>query len=229
MNDLAHRPARGFTLLELLVVITVIGLLIALGSSAIRNVGGMDVTSGVARSEAFLHEARAVAVGSGDPSRLLIDIDDPGSENYLRRLVIIARERGGDGVDGEERWRLVGAALFLPRGVYFSRQFSRKNHSAGSGEIEEMTLTGQGQTFDGRYLYYEFNGEGICVTGRDGDGGYSGVSFVLGGGMRDLGGQPRTTGKGRRNFGGFVIWRNGSTSLFRDPQQVIGSESPQEF
>jgi hypothetical protein len=28
------------------------------------------------------------------------------------------------------------------------------------------------------------------------------------------------TASGKRDFGGFVIWRNGRTSMFRNPEQI---------
>ncbi len=32
--------------------------------------------------------------------------------------------------------------------------------------------------------------------------------------------RPKVTNAGKRDFGGFVVWRNGSTSLFRSPDQI---------
>jgi len=84
--------------------------------------------------------------------------------------------------------------------------------------------------YQGRYIYYEFNAEGICTTGLDTSGDYSAPSFVIGNGARPKGQTaPRTTSDGRRDFGGFVIWRNGATSIFRNPTQIIGADSPKTF
>lgn len=48
-----------------------------------------------------------------------------------------------------------------------------------------------------------------------------GASFVVGTGARGLSDKnPRVTGGAKRDFGGFVIWRNGRTSLFRSPDQM---------
>ena len=71
--------------------------------------------------------------------------------------------------------------------------------------------------FKGSYYIYEINSEGICKT--------PGASFVIGAGSRVLSksatvSAPRVTSAGVRDFGGFVIWRNGSTSVFRSPEQI---------
>jgi hypothetical protein len=66
--------------------------------------------------------------------------------------------------------------------------------------------------YAGDYLYYEFNEEGICTT--------PGASFVIGAGARPVGQAPRVTGSAKRDFGGFVVWRNGRTSTFRGPDHL---------
>jgi hypothetical protein len=69
--------------------------------------------------------------------------------------------------------------------------------------------------FAGSYYYYEFNAEGICTT--------PGASFVVGAGARPVNkpeDKPRVTSSAARDFGGFVVWRNGSTSMFRSPDQM---------
>ena len=229
MNSQSHPSRNGFTLVELLVVMTIISILLALGAAGIRNVGTGGVSTAVAQAEAFFNEARAVAVGSGRPSRVLIDIDDADSDTYLRRLVIAAQATDQDGLPIPGQWELSGGVLLLPSSVYFSQQFSRKDHQGGTGSIDQMQLTGVSQNFLGTYGYYEFNSEGICSSGVAADGSYTAPGFVLGRGVRDPGGEPRTTGDGRRDFGGFVIWRNGSTSVFRDPGQILGNTDPTEF
>jgi hypothetical protein len=75
-----------------------------------------------------------------------------------------------------------------------------------------MTLTTGKTLVDGKYLVYEFNSEGICLT--------PGASFIIGTGVRPDGQEPRATGEGKRDFAGFVVWRNGRTSLFRGPDEI---------
>lgn len=194
-----------------------------------RGTGGAGVSTAVAQTEAIFDEAKAVAVGKATRSRVLVDIDDADSEEYLRRVVVAFESLDENGEPLEGDWELAGRGLTLPDSVYFSREFSHKNHDAGSGDLDEMELTGVSGLYDGRYLYYEFNSEGICTTGLGTDGSYSAPGFVIGSGRRNPGEQPRTTSDARRDFAGFVIWRNGATSVFRDPQQILGSSDPTQF
>lgn len=229
MNPTPHPSRSGFTLIELLVVMTIISVLLVIGTNAIRSIGSGGTSTGVAQAEALFSEARAIAMGGNRPARVLIDMIDDESESYLRRLVIAVQSVDEDGLPIPGQWELAGGVLQMPSSVYFSRQFSRKDHLAGSGSIDQMDLTGVSDTFAGTYAYYEFNGEGICSSGVGADGSYTAPSFVLGRGVRDPGGEPRTTSDGRRDFGGFVIWRNGSTSVFRDPSQILGASDPTTF
>jgi hypothetical protein len=73
------------------------------------------------------------------------------------------------------------------------------------------------KAYEGEYYIYEFNAQGIVKT--------PGASFILGSGARNAAKPstsepPRVTSAGKRDFGGFVIWRNGRTSVFRSPDQM---------
>lgn len=223
----------GFTLVELLVVILIISVLLTIGTVALKGAGGKGVTTATATTEALFDEARSIAIGKGASSRLLIDADDPSSPNYLRRLVIVSELLDDEGKSSEpKQWEIAGRGYTMPDRVYFSKEYSRRDHEGGTGEIETFSLSGSGVSaaYEGTYYFYEFNSEGICTTGLANDD-YTGPSFVVGAGVRKPGDEaPRTTGDAKRDFGGFVIWRNGSTSVFRDPQQILAGESnPQSF
>jgi len=213
MTSPKKRLLGGFSLIELLVVILIISLLLTLGAVGLRGItGGNGVGAAVATSEAVFDEARAIAVGKGTKSRVLVDVNDPqDNANYLRRIVVAFQTLDEQGEPTDE-WELASRALNLPEKTFFSRTFSKKNHESESGELDEMTLSINKRAFDGRYLYYEFNSEGICAT--------PGASFVVGSGVRPTGEDPRVTGDGKRDFAGFVVWRNGRTSLFRGPEQI---------
>jgi prepilin-type N-terminal cleavage/methylation domain-containing protein len=227
----AHSQA-GFTLVELLVVILIMTVLLTIGASGFRNAGGKGVSTALPSTEAIFDEARSIAVGKGTKSRVLIDVDDVQSEsNYLRRMVVVYEETDDEGNPIEGEWALAGKAYVFPPKTYFSKEFSKKNHKSGAGQLDEESFNFDGSLYDGKYLYYEFNAEGICVTGLSPSGeDYNAPSFVIGNGARGKGqAEPRTTNEGRRDFGGFVIWRNGATSVFRDPSQIIGNSSPKSF
>lgn len=227
MNSAARSSRGGFTLLELLVVIGIIGLMLAIAAGISRNMSGNRVSSASAQAEALFDEARAIAVGGGRFSRVLIDVNDANSETYLRRIAIVAQILDKNGLPMPDQWEMTGSVLTLPTFVYVSKAFSRKDFFGGTNALDEMRLTGG--AYEGTYAYYEFNSEGICSSGVANDGSYTAPAFVLGRGVRDPGAEPRTMADGRREFSGFVIWRNGSTSVFRDPGQIMGENTPGKF
>ena len=219
----SRRPILGFTLVEMLVVIAIMSILMTAGAIGLGGMGGKGVTSGVASAESIFDEARATAIGKSTTTRVLIalDLTNAPAEN-LRKVVIVTAEL--DPATGLQKtplnWVLSSRGVTLPDQTFFSKTYSMLNHSSktGFGLPSEMTLgTSYKSAFVGKYLFYEFNSEGICTT--------PGASFVLGAGSRGLSAlalkeQPRTTSAGKRDFGGFVIWRNGRTSIFRGPAQI---------
>ena len=216
--DLLKSPRRprssGFSLIELLAVIAIMSILMTIAAIGVGGVlGGKGVTSGVASAESIFDEARATAVSKRTRARVLVDITDPKNrETYLRRLLVAYEELDDQGNPEQDNWVIAGRAVMLPEQTYFSRTFSKKDQN-GAGELEQMTLSNVNRSFQGEYLFYEFNGEGICAT--------PGASFIIGTGARDIGGQkPQVTASTQRDFGGFVVWRNGRTSIFRSPEQM---------
>jgi len=213
MHYRSTRSARGFSLIELLVVILIISVLLTLGAVGLKGIGGKGVTSGVATAEAVFDEARAIAVGKGTRSRVMIDVDDPQStENYKRRMIVVYEELDAQGEPIKDKWVMSSRAVTLPEGTFYSETFSKKDHTNGGSAMEEESLTTNKQAYDGKYIAYEFNSEGICAT--------PGASFILGSGARAQGQQPTITGGGKRDFAGFIVWRNGRTSLFRGPDEI---------
>jgi prepilin-type N-terminal cleavage/methylation domain-containing protein len=207
------RPAKGFSLIELLVVILIISILLTLGAVGLKGLGGKGVTSGVATAEAVFDEARAIAVGKGTKARVLVDVDDPqDNENYKRRMIVVYEELDDQGEPVKDKWVMSSRAVMLPEGTFFSETFSKKNHEQGGDGVEDFALSTNKQAYDGKYLFYEFNSEGISST--------PGTSFIIGSGTRPQGDQPRVTGQGKRDFAGFIVWRNGRTSLFRGPDEI---------
>ena len=213
--------ASGFTLVEMLVVIVIMSILMTAGAIGLSGMGGKGVSSGVASEEALVDEAGTIAIGQRTRARLLIAKDLTNvPEANLRRVVVAREALLPDGTVDLNNWELVSRPLTLPDQVYFSQQFSRKDHQSGTGDPDVMTLPGKASSV-GDYYYYEFNAEGICTT--------PGASLVLGSGTRPLNAQrderPRVTASGKRDFGGFVVWRNGRTSGFRSPEQISSTIS----
>ena len=211
-----RRHAPAFTLVELLVVIAIMSILMTAGAIGLGGIGGKGVTSGVASAEALFDEARSLALGKRTRARVLVakDLKNSPADN-LRRIVIASPKLDKDGSEiSPTEWVLSSRGAVLPDQTYFSQEFSKKNQTNFDGTLEEMNYTGKA-AYEGEYFYYEFNGEGICAT--------PGAGFVIGTGSRGVNkptDKPRVTSAGKSDFGGFVVWRNGSTSTFRSPEQI---------
>ena len=116
-------------------------------------------------------------------------------------------------------WVLSSRGTLLPDQVYYSQEFSKKSLTGG-GKLDEITdgkIKDAKDAYKGSYYIYQFNDQGICKT--------PGASFIIGNGTRNTGKSaldqpPRVTADGKRDFGGFVIWRSGRTSLFRSTDQM---------
>ena len=214
----SRRHASAFTLVELLVVIAIMSILMAAGAIGLGGLGGKGVTSGVATAESLFDEARSIAVGQRTRARVLVakDLKNNPADN-LRRIVVAAAELDPDtGLEkSPESWVVASRGVVLPDQTFFSQDYSKKDQANSTGVLEEMTLSGAKAAYEGDYFYYEFNSEGICTT--------PGAGFVIGNGSRGVtktADKPRVNSSGKSDFGGFVVWRNGRTSVFRSPAQI---------
>lgn len=214
--------AAGFTLVEMLVVITIITVMLTVGALGLKNLSkASGVSAGLPVAEAVFAEARAVAIGKGGSTRILINADVNDHERYLRYMLVVYYYDDGS---GRGKWIANSRGSFLPEGVYFSQEFSRENHEVSGAGIDKIPAadediyggvdqTSANTNLSGPYFYYEFNGEGNVST--------PGASFVIGVGSKPKGADnPKVSGGNVKNFGGLIIWRKGTTSVFRHPDQM---------
>jgi prepilin-type N-terminal cleavage/methylation domain-containing protein len=223
------RRRRAFTLIEMLVVIAIASILITAGAVGLKDVGGKGVTSAVASAESLFAEARSAAIAQRTTARVLVaqNLTNNPADN-LRRIVVVSAEI--DPLTNLEKipqnWILTSRGAILPDQTFFSTVFSKRDSSTSSIELQTMTMPPTAKSaYQGTYFYYEYNAEGICTTGVTPDG-YLAPSFVVGAGAknpRNAEDKPRVTSAGKRNFGGFVIWRNGQTSIYRSPEQIASA------
>ncbi len=213
----------AFTLVEMLVVIAIISILMTAGAIGLGSMGGKGVTSAVASAESIFDEARGIAVGQRTKTRVLVAKNLTGSpDENLRRIVVVSEKLNPNGTPNTGQWELSSRGIVLPDQVYFSQDYSSKKAGGGGGQIDTWNPPLTKNSYKGEYYFYEFNAEGICSTGVSG-GSYSAPTFVVGAGSRatkPANAKPRVTAAGKSDFGGFVIWRNGRTSIFRTPAQI---------
>ena len=235
----SKRHRVGFTLVEMLVVIAIMSILMTAGAIGLGGMGGKGVSSGVASAESLFDEARATAVGKNLRSCILVAKALTNNKGDDLRRVIVAYEETEKSTSNVNfgkaknptsltpNWEISSRGVVLPDQTFFSSKYSKKDHATATGAIDEITDSKivdansqsirQTSPFKGSYYIYEFNSEGICKT--------PGASFVVGAGARNLTKPsttqpPKVTSAGKRDFGGFVVWRNGRTSVFRSPEQV---------
>jgi len=205
-------------------VMAVIAVLLSVAAVGIQNIDrGQATTSAAAVTEALFDEARSAAVGRGTRARLLIhnDLNDGDPEDrarFLTFMCVAVLTSDAEGNPGGQ-WEVITRGTSLPNGVYFSEKESEEVASKiNVGKFGRMSIALPGDSRQAKQcIYYEFNSEGVCVD-SDSNGAAPGAAVVLIGGarLRDEE-EPRLRGN---NKVGFVIWRNGRTSLFRNPEQI---------
>ncbi len=216
------RHRSGFSLVEIITVIAIISVLMTAGAIGLGNLtAGKGTSTAIATCESLFEEARMIAVSKRCKARVIVDVDNPTSETYLRRVAIVHEQVDNQGVVVPSgNWVLASRAYIMPTGTFFSQTYSQ---AADGTAIPEDTLTsGVTTSYQGNWAYYEFNGEGICSS--------PGARFIIGAGARAPGGEPKITKAAEKDFAGLVIWRNGRTSSYRSPEQMnITSESGDNF
>ncbi len=178
MKTVRTRLRRGFTMVELLVVMVIMAVLMTMASSVLRDAGkGRGVDSGVDLLETMVREARATAQGNDTCTRIVI-VNEPkdrsANSRHLRFMTVqmLRKEQNARGlydgtdVESEGRWVSVSSGVMLPPGVYFSPHYSKPldwaDGAAGTMIGQETArLSGKGQT---RVFYIEFDEKGRFVA-----------------------------------------------------------------
>ncbi len=176
MKKLCKMGKRGFTMIELLVVMVIMAIVMTMAAGVLRDAGkGRGIDSGMEMLESLVREARATAQGNDTYTRLVIanEPKDTGPDSRHLRFMTVQMLRktesargnyDGTQVDQDGRWVSTSSGVMLPPGVYFSPHYSKPldwdEGVSGLGQ-ETARLSGRGQT---RVYYIEFDEKGRFVA-----------------------------------------------------------------
>ena len=211
-NHSFRRASSGFSLVEILIVILIISILMTAGVMGLKNLAaGKGTSSAISTCESLFNEARTIALSKRCKTRVMIDINDDSKDDYLRRVVVAHQKINDDGTIDPSAWVLANRAYIIPAATFYSKEYSKL---ADGSDIPEANMSGENFTarYAGNYAYYEFNAEGISLN--------PGASFIIGGGIRPKGQEPRFIKDAEKDLAGFVIWRSGRTSVYRNPEHM---------
>ncbi|MDG1357326.1 MAG: prepilin-type N-terminal cleavage/methylation domain-containing protein [Akkermansiaceae bacterium] len=218
----ARVHASGYSLLELLVVISLIAVLMTVGSFGIKNFSkASGVSSGVPIAQGVFAQARALAIEKGTNTRVMMHCDNRtdslNRERNLRYMVVQYEDTKNTEVTTDDEWVTASKGVKLPEGVFYSVSLSNRT-TAPDTTLSSGPLPG-GAVQNCRV--YEFNSQGIITSPVPVANNVP--RFVIRAGSLPPGQTEPipASGAGERNVGGFVIWRNGRTSVFRHPDQVF--------
>ncbi len=244
MKSFRNKVTKGFTLVELLVVMAIIGAMMALAANVLRDPGrGRNISSGVQMLENMIQEARATAIGNDTYTRVIIACDEKDSSSdsiHLRYITVqkLVRDenenRRYDGTDvrREGEWESTSSGAFLPAGVYFSPSYSLElqwmEHARDTLlEVDDSArISGLGRAM---VYYIEFDEKGRFVTPETKPGEPSRprrlvlITGRLGNGRHSVDGVDpvNTDDKGRPAVAkGLVLWPSGNYSVMMTPEQV---------
>ncbi len=243
MNTHPTKKRNAFTLIEMLVVITIMGILMVMAASVLDDVGkGRSVDSAVSQLEGLLEEAKATAYGNDTSTRVII-VEDEGdmtaSSKHLRyAAVMMLRKKDksdgkydGSDVSTEGRWRSTSAGITFPNGVFFSPELSKPLEWAEQGDEEMMgydlmNIAGLGAV---NVYYFEFDEKGRFVSPlADPRNPTAPQRIVVMEASRSKSSKAKngiipikTDSKGRPiGAKGLVLWPSGDTSRLRTLDQI---------
>ena len=219
--------AAAFSLLELLVVISIIAVLMTIGSYGIKNFSkASGVSAAIPIAQGVFSQARSLAIEKGTDTRVLMHADNRtdnlNRERNLRYMVVQYLDTKDTEVTTDDEWVTASKGAKLPEGVYYSLSLSNRSTAPNPGQSSTVLPGGAVQNC----RVYEFNSQGIITSPPPTNGtayGNDVPRFVIRAGSLPPGATEPTpaSGAGERNVGGFVIWKNGRTAVFRHPDQVF--------
>ena len=220
--------SNGFTLLELLIVLAVMGLMMGLIGFSLLGGGGAELGAAQRELLGYVQQARSRAALSGSETRLIVNDMEEDIDKYHRYMEIIVQDTCS--TTGEVKWLVLGEGKYLTDGVYFVPEQEGRSEVGTDWRSDAFTLWSEaGETFsladsfkgerklngESKFRYLAFNQMGNVVFPESSGGGMQKAPrLVLGVGA------PNPTGEGKplrfdnpnsiegillRRYGGFAV------------------------
>lgn len=212
---LIRTPAQtGFSLIELLVVVTIIVILSSGIAMMSNSKHGADLKGGVGIAASLFQEARELAMTRNTNTRLMIYADKTDPTRYGRYMVVLYQDV--DQTSGSVVWDMSLTAKALPIGIFFDESLSYVSGSSSSPQVVLFDLKTMTEGTGARWLVYDFTSNGTCSE--------PGSRFILAGGVIN----PNTGTLNIPNANirdGFIIERVGSAVHYTNPDQLLSSNN----
>lgn len=158
LRNNSFSTVSGFSLLELLVVISILGIFLAVAAPSLAPARMFELDGGSKQIGAFYEAARAEAMSYGEPVRVMIHTSSSDqSTGFLQKVIAVRRQEETAGTNVYE-WIQFMNPLILPGGIYFD--FTRPGVST-----QKMMFPG----IDGtphQWTYYEIQPHG-AASGKE--------------------------------------------------------------
>ena len=167
---------HGFTLLELLIVLAVMGLMMGLIGFSLLGGGGAELGAAQRELLGFVQQARSRAALSGSETRLIVNDVETDIDKYHRYMEIVVEDTCS--TTGKSEWIVMGEGKYLTDGVYFVPEDKSKSETASDWRSDAYTIWSKnGEDFslkaafkgkrelngDRKFRYLAFNQEGNVV------------------------------------------------------------------
>lgn len=235
---------RGFSLVELLAVITIIAIMAAVIGVAIKPNEGASLRSAQSAATSMFQAARTVASMRRTEARVIIYKDGAGEDReqkFLRYMGVVywGDRTPNNGSDNFE-WIPANSGMYLPSGVYYIPDGSVGTMVVQGDEVaEEIQVSDEAPTANIRFpvttgdadewYYYSFDDSGSARSTMDASGNndsFAGRAVVFASGDLDpTAGEPRVVVNNEFSTAGFVIRRIGGVLALNEYDQVDAAKS----